>query len=349
MTRRAALRIDRKSERSASNASHRGPEHQAEAARYMVQPTNLILYGPPGTGKTYATAAEAVRLFGEPVPGDRKELMAAYHRLSDTGRIEFVTFHQSTSYEDFVEGLRPTQGREDGTAGFELKPEQGVFRRIARRAESSTGPGDADFSINGRQAFKMSIGEAANPDDSYLFEEAITGGYTLLGFEDIDWSDYRFADRDAIIEAVRARGGSEGGEPSAMSGRVRMPFIFRNWVKPGDIVVVSKGNSLFRAIGEVIGNYQFVPREGGDYGHRRRVRWLWVDTVLAPPRTGGTGPPCRLIRSSKNPLALRRRRIAAIRRQAREANGRLTPDGDSPTWDMTVQKRPKPLLARSVS
>jgi 5-methylcytosine-specific restriction protein B len=246
------------------------------------QPTNLILYGPPGTGKTFATAAEALRLCGQPVPDDREELMAAYRRLADAGRIEFVTFHQSISYEDFVEGLRPTQASEDGTAGFELKPEQGVFRRIARRAETSTGPGDLGYSIGGRQVFKMSIGEAANPDDAHLFEEAIAGNYTLLGFEDIDWSDDRFADRNAIIEAVRTHGGMEGGEPNSMSGRVQMPFIFRNWVKPGDLVVVSKGNSLFRAIGEVTGDYQFVPREGGDYGHRREVRWLWVDRAGVP-------------------------------------------------------------------
>ncbi|RVC91666.1 AAA family ATPase, partial [Mesorhizobium sp. M2A.F.Ca.ET.029.05.1.1] len=221
------------------------PEPQYEMDQYVAQPTNLILYGPPGTGKTFATAAEALRLCGEPVPQDRQELMAAYRRLSDAGRIEFVTFHQSISYEDFVEGLRPTQASEDGTAGFELKPEQGVFRRLARRAETSTGPGDVEFSIGSRQVFKMSIGEAANPEDAHLFEEAITGGYTLLGFEDIDWSDDRFADRNSIIEAVRSQGVREGGEPNAMSGRVQMPFIFRNWVKPGDIMVVSKGNSLF--------------------------------------------------------------------------------------------------------
>src|SRR5258708_23892112 len=104
----------------------------------------------------------------------------------------------------------------------------------------------------------------------------------MLGFEDIDWSDVRFAGRDAIIEAVRAQGATKGNEHNALSGRVQMPFIYRNWVKPGDIVVVSKGNSLFRAIGEVTGDYQFVPREGGDYGHRGAVRWLWVDRAGVP-------------------------------------------------------------------
>jgi len=258
------------------------PNNGADEQMAQPQPTNLILYGPPGTGKTFATAAEALQLCGQPVPDGREELMAAYRRLVDAGRIEFVTFHQSISYEEFVEGLRPTQTAEDGTAGFELKPQQGIFRRIARRAETSTGPGDVGYSIGGRQIFKMSIGEAANPGDAYLFEEAIAGKYTLLGFEDIDWSDDRFADREAIIEAVRAHGDMEGGNPNAMSGRVQMPFIFRNWVKAGDLIVVSKGNSLFRAIGEVTGDYQFVPREGGDYGHRRAVRWLWLDRAGVP-------------------------------------------------------------------
>lgn len=258
------------------------PSHaEREIAPMTAEPTNLILFGPPGTGKTYATAAEAVRLCGEPVASDREELMAAYHRLADAGRVEFVTFHQSIAYEDFVEGLRPTQGTDGGSAGFELKPEAGVFRRIARRAETSTGPGNVSFSVVGRKVFKMSIGEAANPDDSYLFEEAIDGGYTLLGFEDIDWSNARFADRDAIIEAVRTEG-LRDGEPNAMSGRVQMPFIFRNWVKHGDVIVVSKGNGLFRAIGEVTGDYQFEPREGGGYAHRRAVRWLWVDRAGVP-------------------------------------------------------------------
>lgn len=258
------------------------PEPHNETDQYMPQPTNMILYGPPGTGKTYATAAEAVRLCGEPVSEDREEVMAAYRRLSDAGRIEFVTFHQSIAYEDFVEGLRPTQASEDGVAGFELKSEQGVFRRIARRAETSTGPDDEELSISGCQVFKMSIGEAANPDDAHLFEEAISGGYTLLGFEDIDWSDNRFTDRTEIIEAVRDQGVMEGSAPTAMSGRVQMHFIFRNSVKPGDILVVSKGNNLLRAIGEVTGDYNFVTREGGDYGHRRAVRWLWVDRAGVP-------------------------------------------------------------------
>jgi len=246
-------------------------------------PTNLILYGPPGTGKTFATAEHAVRLCGEDVPEDRSALMTRYAELSEAGRIEFVTFHQSMAYEEFVEGLRPSSVDEDGlplAAGFRLAPMPGIFRKIARRAETSTGPGVESFTIGDRKVFKMSIGEASNPDDAHLFEEAIAGGFTLLGFGDHDWSDDRFADRSAIIEVIRTEEGND--EADATSGRVQMPNIFRNWIRVGDVVVVSKGNSLFRAIGEVTGDYEYVPREGGGYAHRRTVRWLWVDRAGVP-------------------------------------------------------------------
>lgn len=244
-----------------------------------TEPTNLILYGPPGTGKTYATAEHAVRLCGERPPADRAALMARYKALGEAGRIEFVTFHQSMAYEDFVEGLRPVQGGQ-GSAGFELQPTPGIFRLIARRAETSTGPGDDSFTIGDRQVFKMSIGEMSNPDDAYLFEEAIAGAFTVLGFSDVDWSNSRFADRQSIVDAVREEDGHD--EADATSGRVQMPHIFRNWMKPGDVVIVSKGNTLFRAIGEITGDYEFYPREHGGYAHRRAVRWMWIDHEGVP-------------------------------------------------------------------
>jgi 5-methylcytosine-specific restriction protein B len=240
----------------------------------------LIFYGPPGTGKTFATAEEALRLCGEEVPQNRNELMATYRRLTDAGRIEFVTFHQSYAYEEFVEGLRPVQ-REEETAGFHLHPEPGVLRRVARRAETSTGSGGPPFTIGDRQIFKMSIGRANDPEDAYLFEEAIEGGYALIGFDDLDWSDPRFKSRDEIIARLKVEGNREG-DISPYAGRVQSPDIFRNWVRTGDLIVVSKGNLLFRAIGEVIGDYEYKPRSDGTYSHRRAVKWLWTDRAGVP-------------------------------------------------------------------
>lgn len=265
-------------------------EGQIEMDATVPDPTNLILYGPPGTGKTYVTAARAVRLCGEDVPADRTELMAAYKRLSEAGRIEFVTFHQSMAYEEFVEGLRPSSVDEDGqplAAGFRLAPTPGIFRKIARRAELSTGANSETFTVGDRQVFKMSIGDATKAEWAWLFDHAIAEGYAYLGFGNIDWSDDRYADRAAVLEAVKAHTGergffTEGTEPSLQAGPVKSPDLFRNEVKIGDVIIVSKGLSLFRAIGVVEGDYEYAPREDGRYSHRRKVRWLWRDADGVP-------------------------------------------------------------------
>lgn len=254
---------------------------------------NLILYGPPGTGKTYQTAWEAVRLcLGDEAAAflngqdSRAELMSTYRSLVSEGRIEFVTFHQSMSYEEFIEGLRPTTDQsEDSSAGtgFRLEPVPGIFRRISERAEKGvpTVLHENVLSIEGRQVFKMSIARANVPAEDYLFEEAISGGHTLLGWEDIDFSDDRFSDVEEILEACRTQGEREG-EVTLQSGQVSQVDVFRNQLDVGDIIVVTKGNRLFRAIGEITGEYQYRQRDNRKYCHRRSVRWLWVDRDGVP-------------------------------------------------------------------
>lgn len=247
----------------------------------MEAPENLILHGPPGTGKTFATAAEALRLCGEPVPESRDEVMADYDRLQAEGRIAFVTFHQSTSYEDFIEGRQPVtedDGESGSGTGFRLKTIPGIFRRIAQQAEFGFAIDTADeaYSLDDRQVFKMSIGRANDAADDYLFETAIEEGCTLLGWEALDFSDDRFMDPNKILEECRNHGTREG-EPTLQSGQVSQIDTFRNQMQKGDIVVVSKGNSLIRAIGEVTGDYEFRPSDTVRYSHRRAVRWIWVD------------------------------------------------------------------------
>ncbi|WP_051004002.1 AAA family ATPase [Gottschalkia acidurici] len=73
---------------------------------------NLILKGAPGVGKTFISKRLAHVMMGE----------------KDETRIHMVQFHQSYSYEDFIEGFRPKAEGE----GFELK--QGPFVKFARKA-----------------------------------------------------------------------------------------------------------------------------------------------------------------------------------------------------------------------
>lgn len=252
-------------------------------------PTNLILYGPPGTGKTYATAAKAILLCGVRVPEDREELMEVYRGLVDAGRIEFVTFHQSMSYEDFIEGRQPMTDSEAGegsaSPGFRLETVHGIFRRIAKRAQISRGPssGSGAVALNHQQVFKMSIGRANVGEDARFFEEAIEGGYTLLGWENIDWSDQKYAEASAILERCQQQA-TNPNEVNAQSGQVQHTDVFRNRMKIGDIIIVSKGNSFFRAIGIVTGDYEYSPRPEGVMCHRRPVKWLWFDSEGVPAK-----------------------------------------------------------------
>ena len=106
------------------------PEDEPEPENAL----NVILYGPPGTGKTYETAQRCVELCdGEAKPS---EIRSRYRELVEAGRIEFITFHQSYGYEEFVEGLRPETGSD---AGIRLVATDGVLKRIARRARENEG------------------------------------------------------------------------------------------------------------------------------------------------------------------------------------------------------------------
>jgi 5-methylcytosine-specific restriction protein B len=108
------------------------PSAERPAPPLTMWPVNLVLYGPPGTGKTHRTIDEAIGLLapelleGEP---DREDLKAKFDALVADGRIVFTTFHQSFSYEDFVEGLR-AETDDDGQLHYRVV--DGVFKRICR-------------------------------------------------------------------------------------------------------------------------------------------------------------------------------------------------------------------------
>jgi hypothetical protein len=94
---------------------------------------NTILYGPPGTGKTYNSIDEAVEI----ITGKKEnhlENKKMFDELKKAGQIEFVTFHQNYSYEDFVIGIKPDL---DNTDTLKFKRTEGIFYKIAKQAKEN--------------------------------------------------------------------------------------------------------------------------------------------------------------------------------------------------------------------
>ncbi|MDQ5767995.1 McrB family protein [Thiothrix subterranea] len=100
-------------------------------------PLNTILYGSPGTGKTYETIRKAIEIIDAPFLDfnpKRDELKNHFDHFLADGKIAFTTFHQSFSYEDFIEGIRA-----NAVNGLiEYKVEDGVFKKIATDASLQT-------------------------------------------------------------------------------------------------------------------------------------------------------------------------------------------------------------------
>ena len=103
-------------------------------------PLNQILYGPPGTGKTYNTINKALEIINDEEVkqldfNDRKAVKDLFDKKLKEGQIMFTTFHQSMSYEDFIEGIKPEiEEDEEGRKSVIYEVKKGIFKLIAEEA-----------------------------------------------------------------------------------------------------------------------------------------------------------------------------------------------------------------------
>ncbi len=115
-----------------TNKEQEMPNNNMQNKTAKNPPLNQILYGPPGTGKTYNTINKALEILGvETQDKSRAELKAKFDEFRQNGQIEFVTFHQSFSYEEFVEGIKPVI-KDSGDMTYKLEP--GIFKKICDKA-----------------------------------------------------------------------------------------------------------------------------------------------------------------------------------------------------------------------
>lgn len=248
-------------------------------------PLNQILYGLPGTGKTYNSMLLALEIIDGFFPENVDEAKRKFNYYKDIGQIAMITFHNSYKYADFVEGISATlSSKLSGTQEHKIK--DGVFKEIANiaRAEIESFPNKIDFTQNDNtiKFFKASIGVSAKEKDNssvnYCFENNyivldMLGGIDYSILEDTD--DWEKA-QDEIRQAYLYEGQSNDQKRLG----IQSIYYFKNYMKKGDIVLISNDNERVIAIAVIKDNYAFKDLAGLRYNHFRKVDWIIKDCSI---------------------------------------------------------------------
>ena len=257
-------------------------EGKIKDSNNIEKPLNQILYGPPGTGKTYNTINKALEIIleseprklvrikkalntKEPSPQERKHLKKVFEYYKVQGQIEFVTFHQSYGYEEFVEGIKAKTV--DKNVQYSI--ESGIFKNLCEKAKSiktdKKSIYDFDNNIN---IWKISLGDSQNSEYDYLFDYCIKNNKILLGFGDgVNFTNLK--NRDEISKKLNDTE-KYSYPPTAIN-------TLKNKMKQGDIVLVSHGNKKLRAIAKITEEYSYIDDENlKSYVQSRGVEWLLI-------------------------------------------------------------------------
>jgi len=147
----------------------------------MTNIKNIILYGAPGVGKThnYQNLISMIEdgkgqneIFSTISQNNKVELdNDIFKTIKEEKRVEFVTFHQSYSYEDFIEGFRPSE-----SGNIEL--EDGIFKSLSDVAKDNLEDSKKSTQIieneqnfdNLLEEFKIYIQDKIDSDDEFILK-----------------------------------------------------------------------------------------------------------------------------------------------------------------------------------
>lgn len=104
-------------------------EYKNPYSKMLLESKNIIFRGAPGTGKSYLAKQIAADIISNGFTDRYSDLTDEQKR-----QMEFVQFHPSYDYSDFVEGIRPKMN-EDGSMGFELQ--EGIFKCFVDKARKN--------------------------------------------------------------------------------------------------------------------------------------------------------------------------------------------------------------------
>lgn len=251
-------------------------------------PLNQILFGPPGTGKTYHTITESVKIVDPEYfklhSANRNKLQSRFNDLlikdweKTEGQISFCTFHQSFSYEDFVEGIKPLKP-EKGDTSIKYDIVDGIFKKICRLADASNNAQKlakenlvslTQEEFNKAVFYKVSLGDSTKEEDKEIYDYCISNNLISIGFgESIDFTG---KDESQVNDIVT----KEKLDPYT----AQAINYFKNYLKVGNYVVVSYGNSYIRALGKVSGDYEYKPDAEIRYKHFRKVDWVFKNVEI---------------------------------------------------------------------
>lgn len=213
---------------------------------------NIILYGPPGTGKTYNTVRKAVEII-EPDKGwgdkDYKAVKEQYDKLLNEGRINFVTFHQSYGYEEFVQGIKPVVD-DEGNVTYEV--EDGVFKEFCERAKAPSTEQVRKYELNDTPTlWKVSLMKTG---DNEVRKDCLEKGHIRMGYD-------KYGEDISEITEWKYNGKT-----------VLKAFVEK--MNIGDIVLSCYSESQIDAIGVITGGYEWHD-EYSHFKRLRKVNWIY--------------------------------------------------------------------------